>query len=90
MDIQDLKIDDPVIYNGCIRFIKSINYNNVEFHMPDNYLKCCKCAKYGIVSRLKPFDNNNVSSRVIERLNSACTPVDDNYVCPGTLLNTRP
>lgn len=79
---QDFKKDDPVIYNGCIRFIKSINSNNVEFDMPDNHLECCKCAKYGILSELKPFDNNSVSFRAIDRLNSACAPLDDDSACP--------
>lgn len=90
MDVHDLKIDDPVIYNGCIRFIKSINSNNVEFRMPDYHLECFKCAKYGIVSKLKAFDNNSVSPKVIERLNNPCTPVDEDNVCPQTRLNTSP
>lgn len=86
MDVKDLKINDSVIYNGCIRFIKSINSNIVEFDMPDNHLECCKCAKYGIVSKLESLDES-VLFRVIDRLNGPCTPVDDDCACPILLVH---
>lgn len=81
MDIQNLNIEDSVIYNGCIRVVKSINSNYVEFYMPNNHLACDKCAQYGIVSNLLPLDDN-ILLRLIDKLIYPCTPVDDNSACP--------
>lgn len=81
MDIRDLNIDDSVIYNGCIRVVKSIKSNYVEFYMPDNHSKCDKCAKYGMVSNILPLDDN-ILRRIINKLNYPCTPVDGNNYCP--------